>query len=234
MRRQPISDWESPQPQVTCPSARITPTPQSPTIAIPYTPSLIHLIVAAICSAATFAHFAVPLTAQPEESGSGPRLWPDLPAMRIAGSAARPVNQSRRIARNIPIPPFYTPSSSAIRPVMMEVLRATPEARGLCAWLVSLLSDLGCQDAHGSLDQWSVTSTALLSTPSELSLTVPDTAQQSYILAPRSGSPPTTTTIATLLQHILRSIGSDLLYPIVKPQNTTSTPPVLYHTQSSR
>jgi len=58
--------------------------------------------------AVTYAHFSASLTAQ-LELGPEPRLRQDLPAMRIAGSAASPVSHSRRIARNIPIPPsLYT------------------------------------------------------------------------------------------------------------------------------
>lgn len=112
MRRQPISNWESPQHQVTCalaasPSARVTRTHLNhPTVAIPHTPCLIHLNMAATFSATSFAHIAVSLTAQPEELGPEPRLRQELPAMGIAGSAASPVSHSRRIARNNPIPPY--------------------------------------------------------------------------------------------------------------------------------
>jgi len=59
------------------------------------------------------------------------------------------------------------------------VVSATPEAHGLCAPPISLLSDLGRHHLHRSPNQWSVTSTTLLLTSLVSSLTVPDTRNKS-------------------------------------------------------
>ena len=99
------------------------------------------------------------------------------------------------------------------------MVSATPEAHGLCAPPISLLSDLGRQDVHGSLDRWSVTSTTLLLTSLVSSLTVPDTRNKSTC-SPQD---------STLHQQHPRSRRSSYARTPLPPQN--NLPHLLVATQ---